>query len=86
MIHEGLRLDFGRGVRRCIAMNLAHAELYSTVAAVVTRLNLQLSTTYESDVAFKHDFTILRPRLGWQGVRVKVGSQMRGLVHSNHDL
>lgn len=65
---------FGRGARRCIAMNLAHAELYLTVAAVVTRLQMQLFDTDETDVAFLHDFSIIQSRLDSKGVRVTVSA------------
>lgn len=67
--------SFGRGSRRCIAINLAYAELYLTLAAVVTRLKPSLFETDESDVTFKHDFTIMQSKLDSEGVRVEIEAQ-----------
>ena len=72
-------VTFGRGARRCIAMNLAYAELFLTVATLVSTLEMQLFDTSPTGVEFKHDFTVMQPKLESKGVRVTViaGQQCR---------
>ncbi len=63
---------FGKGSRRCIATNLAHAEIFLTLAATIRRFNLKLFETDVQDVEYRHDFVVLRPNLNTKGVRVVV--------------
>ncbi len=63
---------FGKGSRRCIASNLAHAELFLTLAATIRRFNMELFETDAKDVEFRHDFVVLHPQLDTKGVRVTV--------------
>lgn len=52
--------------------SLAHAELYLTLHALVTRLDLELfETTYE-DVCMAHGFFTASSRLDSEGVRFSV--------------
>lgn len=63
---------FGRGARRCLGMDLAYAELFLTLAAVVTGHTMELVETGEDDVRFLHDFQVAQSKLGSKGVRVLV--------------
>jgi hypothetical protein len=62
---------FGKGPRKCLGINLAHAELYIAIAAV-SKWNMELYETDESDVAFQHDYQIAQPKLDSCGVRAMV--------------
>lgn len=64
-------LSFMRGPRICIGRHLANAEM-AVLLAAMARWNLELFETDEEDVRFKHDYHVMCPRLGSQGVRVKV--------------
>ncbi|KAL4734454.1 cytochrome P450 [Aspergillus similis] len=65
-------VTFGRGNRNCIGMNLAYAELYNTLAAVVRRFDLELYQTSEEDIRFVRDMLLPRSKDGPWKVRVKV--------------
>lgn len=65
------QVAFGRGARKCIGINLAHAELYLTIAAVA-RFDMTLFETDERDVKFQHDYQVAHPRLDSKGVRAMV--------------
>ncbi|EXJ95644.1 hypothetical protein A1O1_00766 [Capronia coronata CBS 617.96] len=65
-------VGFGKGSRSCLGINLAHAELYMTLAAVFRNFAFELYETDVSDVALAHDFFLPSPKLDSHGVRVKV--------------
>ena len=65
-------VSFGKGSRRCIAINLAHAEIFLTLAATIRRFNLVPFETDIKDVEFRHDFVVAHPQLNTKGVRVIV--------------
>ncbi|EXJ89675.1 hypothetical protein A1O3_02742 [Capronia epimyces CBS 606.96] len=65
-------VGFGKGSRSCLGINLAHAELYLTLAAVFRTFTFELYETDISDVALAHDFFLPSPKLDSKGVRVKV--------------
>ena len=65
------QVAFGRGPRKCIGINLAHAELYLTIAAVA-RFDMTLFETDERDVKFQHDYQVAHPRLDSKGIRAMV--------------
>lgn len=69
-------LSFMRGPRTCIGSHLANAELAVAVAAMA-RWDMKLYETTEEDVAFKHDYHVMCPRLGSKGVRVEVVGRAR---------
>ena len=76
---EGVRLEkyfvpFSRGTRACIGMNLAHAEIYMTLATVFRRFDLELFQTTRADVDLAHDFFNPSTRLDSKGVRAMVKS------------
>ncbi|KAJ5343079.1 hypothetical protein MYU51_016283 [Penicillium brevicompactum] len=58
---KGERLDkymvnFSKGTRICVGMNLAYAELFLVLAAFVRRYDMELFETSEKDIAFARDF------------------------------
>ena len=71
------QMAFNKGGRTCIGMNLAHAEMFLTLAAVA-RSDLELFETDLSDVQFQHDFHIAYPRLDSKGVRTMVRGKATG--------
>lgn len=72
--HQGVRLKkyqmaFGKGMRRCIGINLAQAELSMVLAEVMKCFDLELFETTEDDVKFLHDYHVAHPKLDSKGVR-----------------
>jgi cytochrome P450 len=74
---------FSKGPRACVGLNLAWAELYFTVAAVLARYGgednesgrkMRLWKTTVEDVQAVHDFFVPAPRLESEGVRVIVSA------------
>ncbi|KIX06391.1 uncharacterized protein Z518_04367 [Rhinocladiella mackenziei CBS 650.93] len=65
-------IGFGKGTRSCLGINLAHAELYMTLAAVFRNFAFELYETDISDVELAHDFFLPSPKMDSKGVRVKV--------------
>lgn len=66
-------LNFGRGTRQCVGMNLAQAEFHLAIAMVFRKLGAQMQlydTDRERDVDIKHDFFVTNPSLDSRGVRV----------------
>jgi len=60
------------GFRRRIASNLAHPEVFLTLAAIVRTFNMELSETDAKDVEFIHDPIDLHPQPGTQVVGAAV--------------
>ena len=50
---------FGRGPRSCLGVNLAYAEMYLTLAALLTSMKLELYETTIEDFTIE-DFTIVK--------------------------
>ena len=65
-------LVFGKGPRMCAGINLAYAELYLTLAAVVRRFELELFETTFADIEPFCDAFMPMPRAETKGVRVMV--------------
>ncbi|CAG8901779.1 unnamed protein product [Penicillium egyptiacum] len=66
-------MAWGRGSRSCLGINLAHAELYLTIARLITRFELELyDTVWERDVEICHDCFIGVTDLSSPGIRVKI--------------
>ncbi|CAL5871025.1 uncharacterized protein PFLUO_LOCUS5267 [Penicillium psychrofluorescens] len=65
-------MAFSKGGRKCIGIELARAELYLVVAALVQRFDMTLWRTDASDVAFQYDYQVATPKLDSEGVQVKV--------------
>ncbi|TGO48154.1 hypothetical protein BCON_0249g00020 [Botryotinia convoluta] len=68
------QMAFGKGGRICIGIELARAELYLVTAALVTRFDMKLYETDDSDVAFMYDYQVAMPKLDSKGVRVMAKS------------
>ncbi|CAG8919094.1 unnamed protein product [Penicillium salamii] len=74
---KGQRLDkymvnFSKGTRICVGMNLAYAELFLVLAAFVRRYDMELFETTEKDIAFARDFGTPYPDEGNLCVRAMV--------------
>lgn len=66
------QVTFGKGKRVCLGQSLAYAELLFGIAMIVRNFELELYETTWDDVELVHDFFIAMPKLGSNGVRVKV--------------
>lgn len=74
------QVAFSKGTRQCVAVNLAYAEIYLTLAAVFGGdLKLELFETDETDLEMVRDQFIVGMKDDSKGVRVKVQSS-GGLV------
>ena len=71
MARRRYQMAFNKGTRICIGINLAHAEMFLVIAAVV-RWNLELFETAKTDVEFVHDYQVAFPKMGSKGVRAVV--------------
>ena len=65
-------MAFNKGGRKCIGIELAHAELYLALAAVVREFDMELYETDVGDVEFRYDYQVAQPRMGSKGVRAMV--------------
>ncbi|KAG5975396.1 hypothetical protein E4U55_007703 [Claviceps digitariae] len=65
-------VSFAKGSRQCVGQNLATAELYLAVAAVVTRFDVEFVDTTAEDVLPARDCFIPRPVSQSKGVFVKL--------------
>ncbi|OQE10007.1 hypothetical protein PENVUL_c005G07059 [Penicillium vulpinum] len=66
-------MAWGQGSRSCLGINLANAELYLTIAHLITRFELELyDTIWERDVENSHDCFIGVADLSSPGIRVKI--------------
>jgi cytochrome P450 len=65
-------LSFSKGSRACLGINLAYAELFICIAAVVLRLGnrLELFETTIDDVKLFKDVFGMRPKPDSKGIRV----------------
>jgi cytochrome P450 len=69
---EKYLVNFSKGTRACLGINLAQAEIHLTIASVVRRFELELFETTRDDVEIEHDFFNPFPRLDSKGVQVLV--------------
>ncbi|OCK79946.1 cytochrome P450 [Lepidopterella palustris CBS 459.81] len=69
-------IAFGKGSRMCIGLNMAHAEMFVSLAAIFRRFAFELYETDMSDVTLKHDYFIPLPKLDSKGIRVIVKSDI----------
>lgn len=74
----GQRLDrflvsFSKGARSCIGMNIAYTEIYFTLAALVTRFDMELfDFDHKRDLLIERDTFVGLPSRESKGVRVKI--------------
>lgn len=53
-------------------ISLAYAELYTTLAAIVRRFDLELCETHPKDMEFKREMVVQRPEKGVWTLKVRV--------------
>ena len=73
---DAFLLSFGRGARACLGINLAYAELYIALAALVQRFDFTLYETDARDVDLQRDLTIPAARPGSLGVRAQIANKL----------
>ena len=67
-------VPFSRGTRSCVGMNMAYAEIYLTIAAMLsTSLDLTLFETTGRNFEVAHDWFNPCPPLDSKGLRVMIG-------------
>ncbi|MCJ1386979.1 hypothetical protein MMC17_010108 [Xylographa soralifera] len=69
------QMAFNKGGRKCVGIELAHAELFLTLGRVLRMYDMELFETGPEDVEFKHDYHVPMPNLGSKGIRVKVSGR-----------
>lgn len=69
---EKYLMAFGRGARRCVGENLARAEMYIVLAALVGRFEMGVVKGGRADVDMYRDLFLPGVQGGGQGVRVRV--------------
>lgn len=65
-------MAFGKGGRKCLGIELAHAELLLVTAALTRKFEMELWNMDESDVAFLHHWQVSRLNPKSEGIRVMV--------------
>jgi cytochrome P450 len=65
-------VSFCKGSRSCLGQNLAWAEMYIALAAIVRRCELSLFETELADIGFVCDMFAPHPRADSKGLRVSV--------------
>ncbi|KAL4879217.1 cytochrome P450 [Aspergillus karnatakaensis] len=78
---NGVRLDrylvnFGRGSRICLGINLAYAELFLVIATLVRRFDMEIYETPKTNIEFARDFGTPWPLEGGLSVRATITSVM----------
>jgi cytochrome P450 len=63
---------FGRGTRNCVGKNLGQAELYMTLAALISKFDMRLFDTEKKDVDMGRDWYVMQPKRWSPGVRATV--------------
>ncbi|KAE8552457.1 hypothetical protein TMatcc_002504 [Talaromyces marneffei ATCC 18224] len=69
-------VSFGRGSRQCVGINLAYAELFLTLATVLSRFDMKIYETTIDDIRVARDYFVGVPEPGSQGVRVIVNKTL----------
>ncbi|OJJ37784.1 hypothetical protein ASPWEDRAFT_171247 [Aspergillus wentii DTO 134E9] len=74
---KGNRLDkylvnFSKGSRMCVGLNLAYAELFLVVASLVRRFEMELYETPKGNIEFAKDFGTPYPESGNMSVRAMI--------------
>ncbi|KAI3064685.1 CAZyme family GT109 [Aspergillus niger] len=66
------QMAFNKGGRRCLGIELARAELYHVVAALVREFDMALFETDADDVAFMYDYQVAMPKMGSKGTMLPI--------------
>ncbi|KAF7534875.1 hypothetical protein G7054_g5860 [Neopestalotiopsis clavispora] len=75
--HEGVNLSkfvvsFSKGSRQCLGINMAYAEMYLTVARIVTQFDMSLFETTAQDLEMHHVRVVAYPKEGLGDVKVRI--------------
>lgn len=78
---KGIHLDrymvsFSKGSRQCVGINLAYAELYLTLSAIVRRFEFENFETTVDDVRIAYDYFVGVPKLDSKGIRAVVTAEL----------
>ena len=65
-------VPFGKGTRSCVGMNLAYAELYLTIAVLISSVEMELVDTTEYDVAVVSEYFLGVLPEDSKGIRVRI--------------
>ncbi|KAK6440868.1 hypothetical protein LTR95_002910 [Oleoguttula sp. CCFEE 5521] len=65
-------VNFSRGARGCLGINLARSEMYLTTATLIRRFDFELFETGRSDVDMAHDFFVPYSSVDSKGVRTLI--------------
>ena len=71
-------MALNKGGRSYVDVDLAHAEMFLTIAAMA-RFDMDLFETDITDVQFQHDFHVAYPRLDSKSVRALVRGNAMGM-------
>jgi cytochrome P450 len=77
---EKYLVNFSRGARSCLGINLAQVEMYVTLATLFRRFHFELYKTDKSDVEMAHDFFIPYARTDSKGVSVYIKQSTDSIV------
>lgn len=70
-------LPFNKGPRMCLGRNLAYANMYHNIAALIARFDLELvDTIRERDVDMARDHFVAKPTKGSQGIKIRVAKDL----------
>ncbi|KAJ5599862.1 cytochrome P450 [Penicillium hetheringtonii] len=61
---ERYLVNFSKGSRNCIGLNLASSEMYLTIATLIRQFDFSLYQTTEKDIEFARDFAVPYPEEG----------------------
>jgi cytochrome P450 len=67
---EKYLVNFSKGTRQCLGINLANAEIYLTLATVFRRFRIELYETTARDAEIAHDYFIPHGHGDSKGVRI----------------
>lgn len=70
-------MAFNKGSRKCVGIELAHAEIYLALAAVLRRFKMSLWETDERDVTFVHDYQVAFAEFGRGKIKVMVQGEKK---------
>ena len=75
---ERYMVAFGKGSRNCVGMQLAYAQLYTAIAVVHRRFELELFETEDGDVRPSRDLFTAGVKVDSKGIRVRILLEVGG--------
>ncbi|PYI14181.1 benzoate 4-monooxygenase cytochrome P450 [Aspergillus violaceofuscus CBS 115571] len=73
-------VPFTRGTRACVGINLSYAEIYTTLATIVCRYDLELHDTPPERMDFTREMIVQRPEEGVWNLKARVVSGPKRLL------